>query len=733
MKKLLTGLVIGCVMASFPVFAQQDTVNHWETVVFASDTFRYFPGTSQPPADWMQPAFDDTFWQEGPGGFGYGDGDDATVLDGILSVFLRKSFTITDTSIIPWGVLHMDYDDGFVAYLNGHEIARGNLGQPGTAVPYNQSADTWHEAVMYQGGYPETFVVPAEIIKQYMMEGENVLAIQVNNYGTTSSDFSAIPFFSIALTDSGLHYRQPPAWFIPPSTEFSSSLPIILINTFGQTIPDEPRIIARMEVIDNRGNVNKLTDSLYAYNGRISIELRGSSTQMFPKKAYSLETQDSLGENNNVSLLGLPGENDWVLYAPYSDKSMMRNVVAYKMWRDMGHWGPRTRYCELFLNGDYKGVYVFMEKIKRDKNRVHIARLDSADISGDAVTGGYILKIDKTDEAGIEGWTSEPSPQYPGAMLNFIQYVYPKYENLMPEQIVYIQYFMQQMESTLASQGFADPDNGYAKFIDPASFADFLLINELGKNVDGYRFSTYMYKDRDSNGGKLMAGPVWDFNLCFGNVDYGVQQCWDPNSGWVYQGDRIFWWKRLMQDPAFENLVKTRWSNMRIGLLSNTRIRQDIDSLRILLSGPQIRNYQRWPILGTYVWPNKVVYPTWEQEVDALAGWIQNRLDWMDSRLGTTGVNSPAVFTDILIYPNPFTDRIGFYVHLQRQSDLQIDIYSLNGRKAWSVLQNNLPAGETVITWDGTDSRGAPVAGGVYIFTISRNGEVIRRGKIIRQ
>ena len=555
---IITAIISGVCMA-FPIAAQQDTINHWETVVFASDTFHYFPGVAEPPSDWYQLAFNDSSWQAGPGGFGYADGDDATVLNPVLSVFIRKTFTITDTSVILWGVLHMDYDDGFVAYLNGHEIARANLGERGAPALFNQSADTWHEAQMYQGGSPGTFLISPDTINDYLVEGQNILAIQVNNHGTTSSDLFCIPFFSVAITDSVQHYSLPPAWFTPPVTEFVSSLPIILIETNGQTIPDEPRITAWMGVIDHPGEVNSLKDSLNAYNGQISIEWRGSSSRMFPKQSYSLETQDSLGENNNIPLLGLPAENDWVLYAPYSDKSMMRNVVAYKMWRDMDHYSPGTKYCELFLNGDYKGVYVFMEKIKRDKNRLNIAKLDSADLTGDAVTGGYIIKIDKTDEAGIEGWTSYPSPRYPGAPLNFIQYVYPKYEFLMSEQIVYIQYFMQQMESTLAAAGYDDPVNGYVKYIDGGSFADFLLINELGKNVDGYRFSTYMYKDKDSKGGKLIMGPVWDFNLCFGNVDYGIQECWDPNNGWVYQGDRIFWWKRLMEDVNFKYRVQQRW------------------------------------------------------------------------------------------------------------------------------------------------------------------------------
>ncbi len=177
----------------------------------------------------------------------------------------------------------------------------------------------------------------------------------------------------------------------------SSNLPIIIINTNGLSIPyDNPRIVAEMGIIYNgQGERNNISDSLNNYSGKISIEIRGASSSGWSKKSYGIETQNDDGSNNNVSLLGMPEENDWILYASYYDRSFLRNVLTFKLANDMGWYASRTRYCELVLNGEYQGIYVLMEKIKRDKNRVDISKLNPDEISGDDVTGGYIIKVDK--------------------------------------------------------------------------------------------------------------------------------------------------------------------------------------------------------------------------------------------------------------------------------------------------------------------------------------------------
>lgn len=191
----------------------------------------------------------------------------------------------------------------------------------------------------------------------------------------------------------------------------SSNLPIVVINTNGQTILDEPKITVDIGIIDNGiGQRNNLTDPYNNYSGKAAIEIRGSSSQSFPKKQYGVELRDAAGNDVSAPLLGLPPEEDWVLFAPYNDKTLMRDVLAYKIARDQGRYAPRTRYCELVLNGQYQGIYVLIEKVKRDNNRVDVNKLDPDENSGNDLTGGYIIKIDKETGSGNGGWTSNYTP-----------------------------------------------------------------------------------------------------------------------------------------------------------------------------------------------------------------------------------------------------------------------------------------------------------------------------------
>jgi len=425
----------------------------------------------------------------------------------------------------------------------------------------------------------------------------------------------------------------------------TTNLPIVLINTNGQTIPDEPKITAQMGIIYNGpGQMNHQNDPLNNYNGKIGIEVRGQSSQMFPKKSYAFETRDNSGGNLNVSLLGMPEENDWILYATYTDKSMLRNAFTFTLNKATGRYCSRMEFCEVILNGDYIGVYILMEKIKKDDNRVNIATLNPEEIFGDDLTGGYILRVDKKDPDfayGTDGWLSSPNPSYPNAMDITFQYYYPEPEDLVIQQRNYIKDFIFYAELNLIGSNFADPVLGYNKYFDVGSFVDFMLMCEIPKEVDKYRYSTYFHKEKNSDGGKLFAGPIWDFDLGYSNVDY-----WPPGnqtSGWLYEmvepvdWSIMYWWKRLMEDQYFRNLVKTRWTSLRQNEFSNTRVAFMIDSITSYIDEAQQRNYERWPILGVYVWPNyDWQNNTYQDEVDFFETWLNNRLSWMDSHVTGT-------------------------------------------------------------------------------------------------
>ncbi len=500
----------------------------------------------------------------------------------------------------------------------------------------------------------------------------------------------------------------------PLSNQFqSSNLPIVIIDTYGQEIPDEPKILARMGIIDNgEGHRNNLNDPRNNYDGPIGIEVRGSTTQWFPKKQYAVETRDHSGNDSTVSLLGFPPEEDWILYAPYSDKSLMRNVLAYKLSNDLGRYASRTRFCELVLNGSYEGVYVLMEKIKRDRNRVNISKLLPTDIAGDAVTGGYIIKIDKPDGAKNDGWES-PFLPYPGAWQRiYYQYHYPDQDEIAPAQKSYIRTFMTAFETVMSGPWFADPENGSARYIDVDSFVDNFILIELSKNIDGYRLSTFFHKDRDSKNGKLVIGPIWDYNLAFGNADYylgAVVSGWqvdflEQDDNW----ENPFWWRKLMADSNFVNKINRRWQELRRGVLSVPRIYGIVDSLAALLGEAQQRNFERWPILGTYVWPNAYIGGSYLAEVRYLKSWIQNRMLWMDaSMVGNASTHGVTVIDtgrqDFYLapnYPNPFNGLTTLHVYLPTMADVVITIYNLAGKSLQSIFDGHLTAGDHIFTID---------------------------------
>ena len=672
---------------SIHVVAQD--VNHWESVVYDEDTWHYFIGTSEPPSDWPDLNFDDTAWEQGPGGIGYGDDDDRTVIPSCTSVYMRTEFEIVDSAVVARTVLHVDFDDGFVAYLNGHEIARANIGTPGIRPPHDQFTDSYdYEAQIPQGGVPSSFLIHRDSLKQYLLNGKNILALQVHNANATSSDLSSSTWLSLGITDTSNDYRPVPSWFTEPAEEFSY-LPLIMINTGGQTILDEPKIMAKMKVIDNgKGAKNTIYDTPTDYDGDIGIEIRGQSSQMFPKKSYSVEIRNEAGEDSTVALLGMPAESDWVLYAPYSDKTMLRNALTYYFGAKLGQWQPRFRFCEVYLDGNYNGVYLLIEKIKRDKNRVDINKLKVDEVSGDDLTGGYIVRVDKLDGLTADDYFySYPQTTFMNARRYAFSYYYPKAEDIVAEQKNYIHNFITGFENMLNGNQFADPVSGYPNYIDILSFIDVQIMSELGNNVDAYRYSTYFYKDKDSDGGKLFAGPLWDFNLAYGNVDYAPDFL--ATDKWVYthfgpdEPNCMHWWFRLMQDEPYRKELFDRWTELRNSSFNNDSLSNYIDEQVEMLGDAIDRNFKRWPVIGQYVWPNAFVGSSYVAEINYLKGWVQDRLNWMDTQwLLETGIEDETLLagSGIHAYPNPFTNQINLSVETVNSSNLQVELWSVQGQ-----------------------------------------------------
>ena len=435
-------------------------------------------------------------------------------------------------------------------------------------------------------------------------------------------------------------------------------IPAIYIDTLNNSIVNEPKVPSKLEV--------RMGDTV-VFSTNIGIEYRGSTSfRLFDQKSYGIELRDANGSEVNTNFLGFSVDQDFILYAPANDKSLLRNVLIYQLSNEMGMYAAKTKFVDLYLNGKYNGLYVAMEKIKRTEGRLNLAKMSTSDNSNPNVTGGYIFKIDKS--AGdniIVGWDADATytenmswrskydtggkilglkyPLYSNkkGIETYFVYDYPSATNITTEQKKYIQKYVDDFEDALLSTDFKDPAKGYAAYIDVPSFIDFFLLNELSHNPDAYRLSTFLNKPR---GGKLKMGPIWDFNIAFGNHDNKVLAA---TNNWIFNFNRYvpndlwlvnFWGYRLFQDPAFKEKMKTRWSTLRTTHLSNANINKIItDKVALLEKNNSInKHFNKWKILGVQLPFNDagaVSRTTYKAELDFFKNWITARLIWMDENI----------------------------------------------------------------------------------------------------
>jgi hypothetical protein len=486
--------------------------------------------------------------------------------------------------------------------------------------------------------------------------------------------------------------------FAQTSSVIDTDLPLVIINTRGGVIINDPKITADLSIINNgSGKRNKSSDVANEYNGKIGIELRGQSSQGQPLKSFDLELRDAAGLELPTPLLGMPPESDWVLYAPYMDKTMMRNFLAYTLTREMGRWASRQKYVELILNNEYQGIYLLTEKIKRDSSRVNISKLLPTDNSGVELTGGYIFSLDKEPN----GWLSNyPVPGAINQSRRQFSYVYPKLLDITPQQKTFIKQTVDDFENALAGPNFQDPSFGVRKHADLSSFIDFLIINEISRNVDGYRLSTYFHKNKNLYDSRIKAGPAWDFDLGFKNADYcdgSFVSGWAYKFNYVCPGDGAglipFWWDRLMLDTAFVSALRCRWLDLRKTTLSEQNINKLIDSADRVTTEARTRHFAKWNLTGNTWWRGTNPIGSYEEEKNAMKIWIKQRAEWIDFNLQNKGAcgDWPADNNENIIikaFPNPFNNQGNISIQAKETQGVRLTVIDMHGKTMTQTFKN---------------------------------------------
>ena len=457
----------------------------------------------------------------------------------------------------------------------------------------------------------------------------------------------------------------------------NSNLPIVLITTDGGiTVPDEPGVLGYMRIIyRGPGQRNYLTDqtnpAYLNYSGRIDIEIRGSSSQVSPKKSYGLTTL--MADNytkNNVSLLGMPAENDWILGGMVFDTALVRDYLCMNLSRKLGNYASRTQYCEVMVNNDYKGLYILEEKIKADDNRVDVLKIGTGDNVLPNLSGGYISKADKTTGGDLVNWTMY---SFQGAAVDYI-HVLPKPEDATFYQTGYIKNEFTKLETTAFNNDIS-PATGYPSIIDIPTFIDFMIINEFASNPDAYQYSTYFHKDRN---GKLRAGPIWDMDLSYGNDLFMWGMDRSKTNLWYFQDE--FWnngsrfWYDLFYNSTYKCYLSKRWNEIiRPGQpMYPDSIYAFIDKTVLMISEAVARDYTRWDKLGSH-----------SQRISGIKAFIGARMSWMTANLGSyapcSNVTVPAlVMTKINYHPSPTAsfpndDDLEF-IEIRNNSDVTVSL-----------------------------------------------------------
>lgn len=396
-----------------------------------------------------------------------------------------------------------------------------------------------------------------------------------------------------------------------------TNLPTVVINTDGAVdiTSKEKEVNSRVYIISNNGT-KLLVDEATGVRGR------GNASWGFPKKPYRLKF------SKKRSPLGAPAKaKKWTLISNYGDKTLMRNILAFEVSRRMGmKYTPFCQPVDLILNGEYKGCYQLCDQIEVGSNRVDITEMAATDISGENLSGGYLIEIDAYAYGEPSMFTSHRGTP--------VTIKSPDDEKIVSEQSTYIKSLFNTMESAVFSSNFTDASNGYRKYLDLDSFLRFFLVGEFAGNTDTY-WSVYMYKER--NDGKLYTGPIWDYDLAFDN-DYRTYPI-NNLSGYIYNTNgsvasdsvRDMVTRIVTEDEAAHQRLVALWDDAcaKRGIDEASLLKYVAKTKDLLYESQQL-NFKRWKILDQYVHQNPQALGSYDAEVKTVEDYIKGRIKKLD-------------------------------------------------------------------------------------------------------
>jgi hypothetical protein len=446
------------------------------------------------------------------------------------------------------------------------------------------------------------YVIDPLIFNAAWKKGLNSFTLRIK--GRNIKGFDAQSFAIFANVEGDI--AQPNAPALSVSYYVNPKLPTVILNAENFAIPNEPKVKATLTLRCNE------EENCEEFTKDIRIEVRGFSSTSFDKKQYTLTIAGDSTKKEKITPLGLNPSRRWILQGPYADPSLIRNPLVYALWQEMGYWAPQSRYVELVLNGNYQGVYLIMEKIEVNKSRLNL-KVDTAQASS------FLVQLNRRKENDDILQVNEHYfilSDLPGFKKN------DTYREAVKSRL---EKFCMQMDDPLA----------YPETIDANSLADFLLVQEMVKNVDAYKVSTWFYKDDNSTDDRIHFGPVWDFDLSMGssNILRG-----DSPEAWIYQTDNSIplFFSKQFDNPKFKNFLIDRYKTLRSSIWSQKNLNLKIDSLVNCIGSEAIhRNFMRFPVLGQKSLNSYHNVPaSHEAEIVKMKDWLDQRLRWMDQYFG---------------------------------------------------------------------------------------------------